>query len=63
MPDLKESDHISQVGSGIVRPAIEFRRVGTKINIIIILYYIIFGVFQNVLEIDRYKNVFFDFTE
>jgi hypothetical protein len=56
-PDLGESDHFSLVRSGSVRLAIEFGdELARTINIIV------YGEFQNVLEIDRNRNVFFDFT-
>ena len=56
-PDLGESDHYSLLKSGTVRLEITFAEaLAHTINVIV------YAEFQNVLEIDRNRNVFFDFA-
>lgn len=54
-PDLGESDHFSLIKSGNVRLAMNFAEdLRNTINVIV------YAEFQNVLEIDRNRNVFYD---
>ena len=56
-PDLGESDHFSLIKSGNVRLAINFAdELVRTINVIV------YAEFQNVLEIDRNRNVFYDYS-
>jgi hypothetical protein len=56
-PDLGESDHYSLVKNGSVRLHLSFAEaLRQTINVIV------YGEFQNVLEVDRNRNVFYDFS-
>ena len=56
-PDLGESDHFILIKSGNVRLAINFAdELVRTINVIV------YAEFQNVLEIDRNRNVFYDYS-
>ena len=56
-PDLGESDHYSLVKTGSIRLGVTFAEdLPNTVNIII------YAEFQNVLEIDRNRNVFYDFS-
>ena len=56
-PDLGELDHYSLLKRGTVRLEITFAEaLAQTINVIV------YAEFQNVLEIDRNRNVFFDFA-
>ena len=56
-PDLGESDHFSLIKSGNVRLAINFaEELARTINVIV------YAEFQNVLEVDKNRNVFYDFS-
>ncbi len=56
-PDLGESDHYSLVKTGSLRLGLNFgAALPSTINAIV------YAEFQNVLEIDRNRNVFFDFA-
>ena len=56
-PDLGQSDYYSLSKRGTVRLEITFAEaLAQTINVIV------YVEFQNVLEIDRNRNVFFDFT-
>ena len=56
-PDLGESDHFSLIKSGNVRLAINFAyELVRTINVIV------YAEFQNVLEIDRNRNVFYYYS-
>ena len=55
-PDLGESDHFSLIKSGNVRLAINFAdELARTINILV------YAEFQNVLEVDKNRDVFYDF--
>jgi hypothetical protein len=56
-PDLGESDHFSLIKSGSVRLNLTFAEpLPQTVNVIV------YAEFQNVLEIDRNRNVFYDFA-
>ena len=56
-PDLGESDHFNLVKSGSVRLKINFvEGLRQTVN------FIVYAKFQNVLEIDRNRNVFYDYA-
>ena len=56
-PDLEESDHFSLIKSGNVRLEINFaEELARTINVIV------YAEFQNVLEVDKNRNVFYDFS-
>ena len=56
-PDLGESDHYSLVKTGSVRLGVTFAEdLPNTVNVIV------YAEFQNVLEIDRNRNVFYDFS-
>ena len=56
-PDLGESGHYSLLKTGSVRLALSFATALAKtVNVIV------YAEFQNVLEVDRNRNVFYDFS-
>ena len=56
-PDLGESDHFNLIKSGSIRLKMTFAEaLPNTINVVI------YAEFQNVLEIDRNRNVFYDYT-
>ena len=56
-PDLGENDHFSLIKSGSVRVNLTFAEpLPQTVNVIV------YAEFQNVLEIDRNRNVFYDFA-
>ena len=57
MPDLGENDHFSLTKSGSVRVNLTFAEpLPQTVNMIV------YTEFQNALEIDRNRNVFYDFA-
>jgi len=57
-PDLREDDHFNLTKQGSVRLLLKFDDVLTE-NVSVIAY----AEFQNVVEIDRNRNVIYDFAE
>ena len=56
-PDLAESDHFNLIKEGNVRVDVKFNEaLPNTINVIA------YGEFENVIEIDRTKNVLFDYS-
>ena len=56
-PDLGEDDHFNLIKRGSLRLSIKFgEALPQTVNVIV------YAEFQNVLEIDRNRNVFYDFT-
>ena len=56
-PDLGEDDHFNLIKRGSLRLSVKFgEALPQTVNVII------YAEFQNVLEIDRNRNVFYDFT-
>jgi hypothetical protein len=56
-PDLGESDHFNLIKSGSLRLGLSFgEQLAQTINVVV------YAEFQNVLEIDRNRNVFYDYA-
>jgi len=55
--DLSEDDHFSLVRQGSVRQALKFSRA-LEATVTVMAY----AEFENVIEIDRNRNVVFDFA-
>jgi len=56
-PDLAEEDHFNLQKQGSVRLVLKFRQALNE-NVSVIAY----AEFENVLEIDRNRNVIYDFS-
>ena len=56
-PDLFEADHFNLIRQGTLRIDLQFdTALGDTVTVVV------YAEFENVLEIDRYRNVVFDFT-
>jgi len=56
-PDLAEQDHFNLLKQGSVRLVLKFR-VALPENVSVIAY----AEFENIIEIDRNRNVIYDFS-
>jgi len=56
-PDLAEADHLNLAKEGTVRLDAKFRTALANTKIVVV-----YGEFENILELDRNRNVIFDYS-